>query len=166
MSRRGPLIGMVAALGLMAAPIIGRPTVEVTYNATRSAPLGFYRVEPAGFIRPGDRVLSRLPPPVAAFAARRDYLPATVPVLKTVAAIHGSSVCRRGRVLRIDGRVVGQARRRDGAGRPLPSWSGCRRLGEGEVLLLAGPADSFDGRYFGPTSSALILGRVRPVWTW
>lgn len=139
---------------------------RVVYNPTASAPPGFYAVERAQPLRAGDLVVSRLPTTAAALADRRLYVPASVPVVKTVAAIAGARVCREGLVLRVDGRVVALARVRDHAGRPLPVWSGCRTLGPGEALLLNHHPASFDGRYFGPTPTALILGRARPLWTW
>jgi conjugative transfer signal peptidase TraF len=143
-----------------------RPPMRVAYNATKSAAVGFYAVDPAGHLAIGDQVLSRLPPEIAALADERRYVPATTPVLKTVAAEAGAIVCRSGSVVSINGRTVAWARPLDRADRPLSVWSGCRRLTAGEVFLLGRHPDSFDGRYFGPTPAALILGRARPLWTW
>ncbi len=143
-----------------------RLPVFLAYNATESAAVGFYGVEPGGEVRVGDQVLSRLPWPIADLADQRRYVPATTPVLKTVAAQAGAVVCRIGAVVTIDGRTLALARHRDRTGRPLPVWSGCRRLEPGEVFLLGRHPDSFDGRYFGPTPVALILGKARPLWTW
>ena len=139
----------------------------VTYNATASAPMGFYRLEHASRIGVGDYVLSHLPPDAARLADHRRYVPASVPVLKRVAAGPGASVCRSGARLLVEGRAVARALTRDHAGRPLPAWSGCRVLGHGQVFLLStrNPA-SFDGRYFGPTSAALIIAKAHPLWTW
>lgn len=156
-------LGVSTVLAFSAGP---RPPVFLAYNATESAAVGFYAVEPGGEVRVGDQVLSRLPGPVADLADQRRYVPATTPVLKTIAAQPGGVVCRIGVALTIDGRTVALARHRDRAGRPLPVWSGCQRLEPGEVFLLSGHPDSFDGRYFGPTEQALILGKARPLWTW
>jgi type IV secretory pathway protease TraF len=39
-------------------------------------------------------------------------------------------------------------------------------LQAGEVfLLMEGVPDSFDGRYFGPVTTAAIVGRLVPLWT-
>jgi type IV secretory pathway protease TraF len=55
----------------------------------------------------------------------------------------------------------------DRAGRPIPAWRGCPTLARDEVILLmADVPASFDGRYFGPTPSAAIIGRLVPLWTW
>jgi type IV secretory pathway protease TraF len=143
-----------------------RPPVLLAYNATESAAVGFYVVEPASAVRTGDEVLSRLPPPVAALADQRRYVPATTPLLKTIAASGGAVVCREAALVTIDGRTAALARSSDHARRWLPVWSGCHRLGAGEVLLLGRHRDSFDGRYFGPTDRALIIGKADPLWTW
>lgn len=143
-----------------------KPTPRLIYNPTASAPLGFYVVTPAVDFRSGEVVVSRLPREAAALADRRRYVPATVPVVKTIAAGRGAWVCRQGRVVTVSGRPVAIARERDSVGRALPTWSGCHSLATGQVLLLGGRGDSFDGRYFGPTDGALILGRAHPLWTW
>jgi conjugative transfer signal peptidase TraF len=156
---------LITATSLALSGLGPMPT-RVIYNPTASAPLGFYAVEPARPFHAGDLVVSRLPPAAAALADRRLYVPASVPVVKTVAAMVGARVCRDGLVVTIDGRVTAVARVRDHAGRLLPVWSGCRTLRPGQVLLLSRHPASFDGRYFGPTPAALILGRARPLWTW
>ena len=61
---------------------------------------------------------------------------------------------------------MGQARERDGRGRPLPVWQGCRVLAAGEIFVMNWQsADSFDGRYFGPIPSSAVIGDAIPVWT-
>ena len=52
----------------------------------------------------------------------------------------------------------------DPHGRPLPWWRGCRRLAAGETLLLNTPANSFDGRYFGPVGKQAIVGKAVQLW--
>lgn len=156
---------LVTATCLALAGLGSVPT-RVVYNPTASAPLGFYAVEPARPLHAGDLVVSRLPTTAAALADRRLYVPASVPVVKTVAAVAGARVCRDGLAVTVDGRMIALVRIRDRAGRLLPVWSGCRTLGSDQVLLLSHHSASFDGRYFGPTPTALILGRARPLWTW
>lgn len=156
----------MAASGLLALGGVSHSPTRVIYNPTASAPLGFYAVEAAEPPHVGDLVVSRLPAGAAALADRRLYVPSSVPVVKTVAAIGGNRVCREGAKLSVDGRVIATARTRDGAGRPLPAWSGCQVLATRQVLLLSGHPSSFDGRYFGPTDAGLVLGRARPLWTW
>lgn len=143
-----------------------KPAPRLVYNPTASAPVGFYVVTPATHLKRGELVVSRLPPGAATLADRRRYVPASVPVVKTIAAGRGARVCRHGRGVTVSGRLIAVARERDTVGRALPIWSGCHSLAADQVLLLGGRTDSFDGRYFGPTDAALILGRARPLWTW
>jgi hypothetical protein len=61
---------------------------------------------------------------------------------------------------------VGEAYERDGRGRPLPVWHGCRIIADGDVFVMNWQAeDSLDGRYFGPLPASAIIGRAVPVWT-
>jgi conjugative transfer signal peptidase TraF len=140
---------------------------RLVWNASASAPLGFYSVRPATTIARGDLVLAELPPRARGLAAERDYLPADVPLVKRVAALAGDSVCSLGATIIIDGMPVAQRRPVDSHGRVLPAWQGCRVLGRGDVFLLM-PAvpDSFDGRYFGIIETRAILGKLVPLWTW
>ncbi|MBY0565718.1 MAG: S26 family signal peptidase [Hyphomonadaceae bacterium] len=48
------------------------------------------------------------------------------------------------------------------SGVTLPTWTGCRTLRD-EVFLLGDTPDSFDGRYWGPTSVELIEGAWRAI---
>src|SRR5262249_44463062 len=75
-----------------ALPLIARPLPRLVYNATASAPLGFYRLIPAGHLARGDLVLAHLPEAAARLAADRRYLPLSVPVVKRVAALAGDLV--------------------------------------------------------------------------
>ena len=151
---------------------IGLPTVSpsaplIVYNASASAPLGFYRLVVGSAIQRGDLVLARLPEEAARLAATRDYLPASVPVVKRVAALAGDLVCADSGVVVINDRVVADTLLIDREGRPLPAWHGCRPLSAGEIfLLMEGAWTSFDSRYFGPVNTAAIIGRLVPLWTW
>jgi conjugative transfer signal peptidase TraF len=158
----------VSALGsiVLALPSFARPVPVLVYNASASAPLGFYRLIRDDPHR-NDFVLARLPPEVARLAAERNYVPASVPVVKRVAALVGDFVCADSGIVVINGRAVATTLLIDHQGRPLPAWKGCRALANGEVFLLTeGVAASFDGRYFGPVSTAAIVGKLQPLWTW
>ncbi|MBG5280099.1 S26 family signal peptidase [Pseudomonas aeruginosa] len=156
------LAGSLAALG-WAALTTSPP--RLVYNASDSAPIGWYRISPANSLAPGDMVLVHLPPEVRSLAAQRGYLPANVPLLKTLAAMAPQRVCVQGSQVRIDGVVVARRMRRDRQGRALPNWQACRRLVGDELFLLSSsnPA-SFDGRYFGPVSVNAVIGRAQPLW--
>jgi type IV secretory pathway protease TraF len=49
------------------------------------------------------------------------------------------------------------------SGEPLPSWQVCTSLNEGQVFLLGDTPGSWDGRYFGVTPSAEIVGQAAIV---
>jgi Type IV secretory pathway, protease TraF len=136
----------------------------LVWNASASAPIGFYRVVAAPPVC-GALVLARPPTDVGKLAAARGYLPAGVPLVKRVAALTGDTVCAAGNTVSINGTMVAIRLEHDTRGRPLPRWQGCRTLAEDELfLLMAGVPDSFDGRYFGPVPAASIIGRLVPLW--
>lgn len=153
----------LGTLGVIAAGQDARPAI--VWNATASAPRGFYRVVAADRISVGDLVLIRPDPARARLFADRGYLPIGVPLLKRVAAVAGQKVCKVAGRVSIDGVHRADALARDGQGRPLVAWSGCRRLATGEIFVLVPdvPA-SLDGRYFGPTPLSAVIGRALPVW--
>lgn len=136
----------------------------LVWNASASAPLGLYlRVDDTAEI--GDYVLVRTPPPVRDLAAERGYLPASVPMVKRIAADRGDLVCASGRTVSINGHIEIRRLEYDREGRPLPFWLGCRHLANDETfLLMADVSDSFDGRYFGPISRTAIIGKLVPIW--
>ena len=134
------------------------------WNASASVPIGLY-VRTARPPRVGALVLLRLPQPVRSLAAARGYLPDGALLIKPVAAGAGDLVCREGPRVAINGRTVARAARADRKGRPLPRWSGCRRLTAALLFAVSPEPDSFDGRYFGPLSRGTLRGTALPVWT-
>jgi conjugative transfer signal peptidase TraF len=162
-------LALLAALGIVALawPSVQTPVAHLVYNPSDSMSRGWYRIEPSDAPRVGDVVLVRLPSEAAALAARRGYLSNGIPLLKRVGAMTSQRVCVEKHVVRIDGKAVANTRKVDGQGRPLPVWSHCRRLRQGELFLLSttSPA-SFDSRYFGPVSASDVIGVAQPLWTW
>lgn len=157
------IAGAVIGVTLVAA-ILPLPKL-LLWNASASAPIGLYRINP--FARPavGDMVAVAPPPALARFMAERHYLPVGVPLLKHVAAHPGALICRRDAAVTIDGRTVAVARASDSHGRPLPVWRGCRVLRADELFLLNAALDSLDGRYFGPVPASGLIGRATPILT-
>jgi conjugative transfer signal peptidase TraF len=163
--RRCVILGAaIAGAAFVIASLIQPVTPRLIYNASASAPLGFYRVLSAVPLHRGDLVLVRTPASVRALAAERGYIPATVPLVKRVAALAGDTVCVSGRTVFINDQPVARQLAADHVGRPLPAWSGCRPLAAGELfLLMADVPASFDSRYFGPVPATSVIGRlVRP----
>ncbi|MHA6721219.1 S26 family signal peptidase [Sphingomonas sp. RS6] len=151
--------------GLLALTIAVPPRPRLVWNASASAPIGLYAVDPGASIQVGDMVVARLPERWRVLAARRRYLPANVPLVKQVAAVAGDQVCAVGAHVRVNGRRVAGRRSADGASRPLPCWQGCIRLRQGQFfLLMPGNPASFDGRYFGPIEGAQLVGKATLLW--
>lgn len=144
---------------------IAPPTPRLVWNASASAPLGLYRVSPATVPRRGDMALARVPLAYRRLAAVRHYLPENVPLVKRVAGSSGDRVCAAGALLTVNGTIVARRLSHDQHGRAMPRWRGCRVLRAGEYLLLmVERPDSFDGRYFGVTSGADMIGQARLLW--
>jgi conjugative transfer signal peptidase TraF len=160
------LAGSILGSICLVVPGVAKPAPLLVYNASASAPLGFYRLV-RDIPHRDDFVLARLPAEAARLAAERQYLPASVPAVKRIAALAGDFVCADSGIVVINGRAVATTLLIDRDGRPLPAWKGCRALVDGEVfLLMEGVPTSFDGRYFGPVSTAAIVGKLMPLWTW
>jgi len=160
--RRGLAIaGLAAAL---AATIALPPHPLLVWNASASAPIGLYRVGGTD-LKTGEMVIAWPPTRARDFVARRHYLPANVPLVKRVAAGPGDTICALGQEIFVNSRWVAERLVHDGAGRPMPWWTGCVKLRHGAMFLLMtdSPA-SFDGRYFGPTGRGDIVGRATLLW--
>jgi len=138
----------------------------LVWNASASAPIGLYAVSLGAQPKRGAMVIASVPATVRDLAAARHYIPAHVPLVKHVGAVPGDTVCAAGTRVTINGKAVATRLVLDGAGRVLPWWSGCHLLREGEIFLLSADAPvSFDGRYFGISSSDEVIGTARPLWT-
>lgn len=158
-----PLVILTIALALLAASGVLNRAPLIIWNASASVPIGFYRIYKGGPIV-GSLVLVHPDSALANLALRRGYLLKAAYLLKPVAAVAGERVCRFGAHVFIHRRVVAHARAHDVVGRRMPAWTGCRRLGPGELFLIANHPDSFDGRYFGPIDAQQVIGIAVPVW--
>src|SRR3546814_19672533 len=119
-------------------------------NASASTPMGLYAIGAPGPLEVTDLVAVRPPEPLAAFLSDGGYLPRGVPLMKHVAALPGQRVCRNGNAITVDGIAMGDALDHDRRGRPLPTWTGCRLVGAGELFLLNWQVRaSLDGRSCG-----------------
>ncbi|MBA1184108.1 S26 family signal peptidase [Pseudomonas stutzeri] len=161
---RWPLALLACSLLALGWAALTTSPPQLVYNASDSVPVGWYRISPANSLASGDLVLVRLPPEARSLAAQRGYLPANVPLLKTVEALAPQQVCVQGSQVRIDGVVVARRMRWDRQSRALPAWQACRRLVGDELFLLSSNPASFDSRYFGPVSADAVIGRAQPLW--
>jgi len=151
------LLGVGAALSDTAVDI--RP--RLLYNPSPSAPVGWYGVEAASSYSHGDRVAAFAPEDARALADARGYLPFDYPLIKSVWAGPGETVCRSGERVSAPGRPDITALLQDGTGRDMPVWSGCAVLGPSQYFLASSDHENgWDSRYFGAVNSADIMGRV------
>ena len=130
-----PLLGMTIAVALIVAPTVAQqPPLLVIWNASPSVPVGLYLVTRRRRASATWSLL-RLPPVIAAFAARRGYLPTSAYLLKPIVAVAGDRVCRLG-----DARLRAWHARWHCGGMPMsmgsamPSWQGCRDSPNGRGL--------------------------------
>lgn len=165
----GRLKTLAATFGVAAAlvaTIVLEPLPVCIWNASASVSIGLYRLRPASQFQVTELVAVQPPEPLATFLDLNGYLPAGVPMLKRVLALPGQTVCRSGLAISVDDIAMGEARDRDGRGRPLPKWQGCRVVGDGELFMMNWQSDnSLDGRYFGFLPASSVIGRAIPVWT-
>ena len=166
MTRRRTLTATVlAVLAVAAAFAVDIPT-KLVWNATASAPIGFYTIAPAGRLAVSELVAIMPPEPLAAFVVQRGYVGDGVPLMKRVAGLPGQQLCRTGRAITVDGVEMGDALDHDRIGRALPVWQGCRVIADGQLFLMNWDVpDSLDGRYFGPIPASSVIGRALPLLT-
>jgi len=166
MSRRRTLAATLLAVVAVAAPFAVNMPLRLVWNATASAPIGFYAIEPTDRLMVPELVAVMPPEPLAAFMVARGYVGDGVPLLKRVAGLPGQRVCRLRSAITVDGAEMGDALDRDRIGRTLPVWQGCRVIAPGELFLMnSGVRDSLDGRYFGSLPASAVVGRAQPLWT-
>jgi conjugative transfer signal peptidase TraF len=154
------------AAGVLLLSTVGGTTPHYIWNASSSVPIGLYHLNPVTRLTVTELVVVQPSGLLAAFLDLNGYLPIGVPMLKRVLALPGQTVCRNGLAIAVDGIDVGEARERDGRGRRLPSWHGCRIIADGDVFVMNWQSnDSLDSRYFGPLPASAVIGRAEPVWT-
>jgi type IV secretory pathway protease TraF len=134
------------------------------YGPSSSMPKGWYlRVAMHHPVQRGDIVV--LTPPAVLKAAMPVGLPHDR-LLKMVGAIPGDTACWED---------TGMAVIHDGHENYYPFAPthpprthplGCQVLSEGELVIVAPHARSYDSRHVGPIPQCLVQFRVVPLWTW
>lgn len=166
MRRRAWFLVDTAAISAIAASAFVDFPTTIIWNASPSAPIGFYRVQPVERLDVPDLVAVDPPERIERFVTEGGYLPPDVPLLKRVVGLPGQTVCRIDRTITVNGVDIADALERDSVGRPMPVWQGCRRIAADEVFLMNRDVEtSLDGRYFGPIPSSSIIGSAVPLWT-
>ncbi len=166
MSRRHILAAAILAVGTLVATAVADLPTRLIWNATASAPIGFYTVAHADALKVPELVVIMPFEPLERFMVERGYIGRGVPLLKRVLGLPGQRVCRNGATITVDHVEMGDALERDGLGRDLPVWQGCLIIGDGELFLMNWEVrDSLDGRYFGAVPVSSVIGRALPLWT-
>lgn len=156
MSRRHILAVSILAVGTLVATAVADLPTRLIWNATASAPIGFYTVAHADALAVPELVAIMPSEPLERFMVERGYIGRGV----------GQRVCRSGAGITVDNVEMGDALERDRMGRDLPVWQGCRIIRDGELFLMNWQVrDSLDGRYFGPVPASFVIGRALPLWT-
>jgi type IV secretory pathway protease TraF len=153
----GLIIAILAVLLIWLSP---RP--YLIWNASKSVPIGWYIVEHRQ-PKLHEIAVVKLEDWPELYASSRGYLPINVWLLKPVATLSPALVCRYGRYVFIDGKLVARARVFDHQYRILPHWNGCYSLKSDELFLIARPKDSFDSRYFGPVKMGQVAGMAHRI---
>lgn len=161
--RRGALAA-AAALALLAVPAFVDVPTRLVWNVSASVPTGLYAVRPTAPLRVGVLAAVMPPEPLASSLVASGYLGRGVPLIKRIEALPGQRVCRHGERVTVSGKLRAIARESDSRGHPLPRWSGCVVVGEGQLFLLNAHPGSMDGRYFGPLERSTVLGRATPLF--
>ncbi|MGJ8530811.1 MAG: S26 family signal peptidase [Alphaproteobacteria bacterium] len=165
MRRTWSLVG-AAAIAVIALPAFVDLPTAIIWNASPSAPIGFYQVRSTERLEVSNLVVVDPPEALERFVIERGYLPPDIPLLKRVVGLPGQTVCRIDRSITVDGTLMGAALDRDSFGRPMPVWRGCHRIATDEVFLMNRDArNSLDGRYFGPIPASSIIGSAISLWT-
>jgi len=156
------ILSIVVSASLMS---VNSSLPRLIYNASGSAPIGWYRVESRLPSR-GDLVVIRPSETLQSLLVGHAALPPGIPLLKRVVAVVGDRVCRSGTVVFVNGEAVAEALERDQNQHLLPVWEGCFTLFAGQFFVVQSHPYSFDSRYFGPVSECQIIGVAYPIWTW
>jgi conjugative transfer signal peptidase TraF len=156
---------MIAIASLVTLALVAHASPPLALvNESPSLPKGLYLR--SWNQRPRRGAVVALEPPAPA----RRYLhslgmPASVPLLKRIAALAGEQVCRNGRELHWSDREA-MALPRDRRGSALAAWSGCRRLAADKLLVMGDTPTSFDSRYFGPVRRSSLTGVYVEALRW
>lgn len=160
-------ISSLILLACLWLPNFIKPDPKLLYNPSPSAQIGWYKINQADAYLVGDLVAAYLPEDAAILASERGYLPAGLPVIKTIGAVGGDHYCVKDGVLEIDPDLRLAILPFDSQGRAMPVPSDqCEAIAVGNVLLISKRiGGSFDSRYFGQVGTDQIIGRVEFLGT-
>jgi conjugative transfer signal peptidase TraF len=159
------VIIVIALFSFLAGLVLAVRSVPCYLNLSDSEPWGIYRLTPFdGHVFIGELVIMEVPVPARPVVYGRGWLPEGGLLLKSIGAVLGDQVMIANDAIFINQQYSGPVYHQDSQGKPLPELRGSFRIQPGYFLPLATAIpNSFDGRYFGPVSLRLILGKAKPV---
>ena len=158
------LIGMGATLLIVATgtEISYPPKPKLLYNPSASAPIGWYKLVNTSTLKVGDQVAAYAPDWARKLADERHYLPYEYPLIKTIWARSGATICSKNHRVSLPNHPVIISLSQDSLGRDMPKLSGCFTLQTDEFFLVSPDVqDGYDSRYFGAVRGRDILGKVK-----
>lgn len=158
------MMGVLCIIGIWAGNAVKLPFY---LNYSMSEPVGiYYKTKFDGSLKKGELVFLEVPFRARTYLFGRGWIHPGDVLLKNVGAIAGDSVYITESAIYVNGKYVGPLCTRDSQNRPLPQIRGELKIKAGHFLPIATrQPNSFDGRYFGPVSQRLILGKATPVIT-
>jgi len=161
---RNVLIGITVTLLIVATgtEISFPPKPKLLYNPSASAPIGWYKLADKSVLKVGDQVAAYAPDWARKLADERRYLPYEYPMIKTIWAGSGTTICTKNNRISVPNYPVIISLSQDGLGRDMPKLSGCFTLKADEYFLISPDVQAgFDSRYFGAVIGTDILGKVK-----
>ena len=155
--------------GLLLVWLIGQPRGAPFFlvNISPSVPLGLYAFRGGPrYVEVGSLVHFPLPAAAYDFMVERfGRFDSDRHLLKPVVARAGDLVCTCNGRLSVNGCVVGPVLAADAQGQPIPSWHGCRPLGDNELFVVSTRVrQSLDSRIYGPIRVDQVVGVYVPLW--
>lgn len=159
-----PLFLSLASLIILALVIvlIRSQGYWLSYQVTPSMPKGFYWVTPIhGSLHRNEVVVFKPPAQFEKYLTKKHWLPDDGVMMKHIVALPGDWVCKKDDYIWLNDKMLAPVFSHAPKGEALPSLAFCGTLLHNQYLLMSlRVPNSFDGRYFGPVSRRLIIGRA------
>lgn len=155
---------MVATGGALAVVGVLQMTI-FPFNSSPSIPMGIYM---RTFSDPTVGSVVRFPVPAKATEALKGKAPEHVMKLlenphthfmKNVVGIEGDTMCVKNGRFTVSSQPLGEVKK------DWQAWSGCKKLGHGEIAVSTPHPLSYDSRYYGAVDASTVQ-TVVPVLTW
>lgn len=159
------MIVVAVLLLLLVTSMVASFGYGFTYQPSNSMPKGLYVLLPVRQpLHVGEVVLFDPPDRAKKFLQVHHWLPSSTQLMKPVLARYGDMVCIRHGQVYINHKMEAPVLKEYAVGHLLPTLSFCRVLAQNEYWLMSTHITrSFDSRYFGPVSFALITAKAKKI---